>query len=119
MRRTFQSLIFILCACYLSYSQKSDIDSLRLLIDRSPGDSSKVKLMIALARTYVNTLSDSCIYIATQAKIFSEKINYPSGKALALKYIGMGYYIQAKYVLALDYWRQSLSEFEAVGDNEG
>ncbi|HET9744319.1 MAG TPA: adenylate/guanylate cyclase domain-containing protein [Chitinophagaceae bacterium] len=82
-------------------------------------DTTAVNALIQLSKEKLGTAPDSTISIALQAVELADKIDFPKGKALALKNVGLGYYYQGKYVETLDYWTRSLSIFETLNDEAG
>jgi class 3 adenylate cyclase/tetratricopeptide (TPR) repeat protein len=82
-------------------------------------DTASVNAILQKSKNLLNVSQDSAIIVATQAKNISEKINYPLGKAKALKNIGIGYYRQSKYLEAINYWTESLKVYESLDDQNG
>ena len=122
MNRIKPFILLLFATIYLSInsiSQNHTNDSLRALLINTNSDTSKVSALLSLSRNYLNLSTDTALNFAIEARNLSEKINDTSGKAQALKSIGMGYYLQGKYILAMDYWRQSLSTFQSIGDTTG
>jgi adenylate cyclase len=82
-------------------------------------DTSLVNELLQKSKEILNESPDKAIALATQAKDLAEKADFLKGKASALKYIGLGYYYQGKYIETLDYWNQSLKIFERLNDQIG
>jgi len=82
-------------------------------------DTTLVNTLIQQSKEQAAADPAKAILLATQAKEFSEKINYIKGQAYSLKHIGLGYYNLGKYVEALNYWDQSLKVFEQLKDDIG
>jgi tetratricopeptide (TPR) repeat protein len=49
----------------------------------------------------------------------SNRLFYRKGLALALKNIGLAYYVKSDYSSVLSYWQKSLEEYQNIGDNYG
>ncbi|RYE28453.1 MAG: tetratricopeptide repeat protein [Sphingobacteriales bacterium] len=54
-----------------------------------------------------------------QAKEMAGELKYPKGEAMALKYMGMVYYMKGMYAETLGFWIESLEVFEKIGDDVG
>ncbi len=94
-------------------AQDNKVDSLKKVLQTSQQDTTKVNTLILLSRAYLGSSPDEAIRYSNEAKVLAEKIGFQKGLGFALKYIGLVYYRQGKYLEALDYWNQSLRVFEA------
>lgn len=103
-----------------TYGQQSQIDSLELVISKNGRDTTTVSALNALS---IAVLQEEDISLsreyATRAYELADEINFQIGEALALKYLGMGYYYEGNYLQVLEYWTQSLETFEKAGDTLG
>jgi adenylate cyclase len=113
----YSCLLFFLAL--LSSAQHHQVDSLKALLSSTPDDSLKVNNLITIANRSVSFDPAATIRFGTQAKELAEKLNYQKGLGYALKSIGMGYYVQAKWVDVLIYWQQSLQTFEQNNEKAG
>ncbi len=79
---------------------------------------------------HVNLLNNICdslyrkkpaetIIYGDKALKLSIELDYRKGEAYALKFIGMGYYIQGDYVKAIDYFGRAKDVFEAINYRKG
>ena len=109
--RLFLFLIFFPAFCQAQ--QNPEADSLKTLIAVSPDDTNKVNALIKLSGYYLDVNAEEALKHANEAKSLAEKINFPSGKAWALKKVGQVYNIQGNYVNALQVWKEALAIFEA------
>jgi adenylate cyclase len=82
-------------------------------------DTTRINTLIQKSKELFNTDPPGAINLATEAKELSAKVDYPKGEALALKNVGLAYYFQGKYVETLNYWKQSLSIYEVIKDDDG
>jgi class 3 adenylate cyclase/lipopolysaccharide biosynthesis regulator YciM len=118
-------MLKVLTTCFfffmalLSSAQNHQIDSLKALLSSTPDDSVKVNNLITIANRSVSSDPVATIEYGAQAKELAEKLNYQKGLGYALKSIGMGYYVQAKWVDVLVYWQQSLQTFELNNEKAG
>jgi len=112
----FSYTIFLSLYCF---AQDQEVDSLKAVIENLHDDSIKVIALNDLSLTLWDTQPDLAIQYGFEARDLGDKINYKRGVAYALKYIGMGYYTQGDYIGVLEYFRQSLSTFESLGDQVG
>src|ERR1700712_100545 len=102
----------ILYIYFISFStvclaQTTRLDSLKLIISKSNGDTSKVNNLLELSKAYLSSSPADAIRYSNEAKELSVKIKYRPGVAYALKNIGMVYYNQTKYVETIEHWTQS------------
>lgn len=111
------SIYFLLSGYGLA--QTSLTDSLKVVIINSVDDTIKVQNMILLSQNLAGTDNPNAIYYASRARDLAITLDYQSGRANALKYIGMGYYRQSEYVQAINYWEESLAVFREIGDKVG
>ena len=82
-------------------------------------DTASVNALVQQSKDLTKTDPDKAMSVAIQAKELAEKIEFRQGQAYALKSIGQIYKKQAKYLEALDYYRQSIKIFEEIKDNVG
>jgi adenylate cyclase len=94
-------------------------DSLTKLVNESKADTSKVNALLALGKSKFNTAPEEAILISAEADSLSRKLGFAKGSAMALKNVGISYYMQGKYVDAINTWQQSLTMFEKIGDKKG
>jgi adenylate cyclase len=87
--------------------------------NRSQEDTALVNKLLQESKTLFKNDPKKATQLAEQALGISRRINFPKGEALALKNIGIVYYMQAKYIETLDYWNQSLKIFETIKDDVG
>ncbi len=114
------SIILLTSAIIPAWAQTTEIDSLKKVVERAPGDSTLVNNLNALSVAILQNedISES-IRIAGQAIELSEQLGYLKGQAYAEKNMGMAYYYQGDYMQVLDYWTKSLETFEAIEDAQG
>ncbi|MEO6166900.1 MAG: adenylate/guanylate cyclase domain-containing protein [Chitinophagales bacterium] len=114
---------FLLCvllfASIYSTAQSADVDSLINLINTTTDDSIKVNLLNSLSKSFFADNPDSAVTIAATSKNLAEKIDYKPGLALALKNMGIGYYLNGKYVEAINTWQEALEVYDSIGDKTG
>lgn len=91
----------------------------QIVNDETKADTATVNALLQQSKDLTKTDPDKAISIAVQAKELAEKIEFRQGQAYALKSIGQIYKKQAKYLEALDYYRQSIKMFEEIKDNVG
>jgi adenylate cyclase len=96
------------------YSQPQEIQD-----DNTKADTASVNALLQQSKDLTKTDPEKAISVAIEAKVLAEKIAFRQGQAYALKSIGQIYKKQAKYLEALDYYRQSIKIFEEIKDNIG
>ena len=111
------NLAFLFCFYEQAYS--NNIDSLKTLISRETHDTARVDLLNALSKAYFNDNPDTSVIIAASAKKLAEQINYQKGLALALKDMGIAYYLQGKYKEAVLTYQQAIEVYKQIGDKKG
>ncbi len=102
------SLILVLALNLTAYGQ-----------DMPDKDTAAVNKLLNDSKSLIGTDSAKAISLAMQAKDIAGEIEYPKGEALALKNIGMVYYMKGMYGETLEYWNQSLQIFETIKDDVG
>lgn len=112
-------LALLLIIAKPDFAQDEILDSLKSILRTAPNDTNKVLLLIDLSKYTARVAPEDAIQFGHKADSLSDKLNFSNGKALALKYIGMAYYFQAKYLETIQYWQQSLEVFEAMGNIKG
>src|SRR5688572_9684044 len=73
--------------CFITVAQMAvnlNKDSIRSLLKKIPADTNKVLTYITLGQQYEENQPDSSLYFYQQARLLSEKLNYPMG---IIKYI--------------------------------
>ena len=103
----------------IGLGQDRQIDSIKSVISKANEDSNKVNSLLLLSKKYFNEEPNEAINVASRARDLAEKIGFKRGEAYALKNIGIGYYMQGKYLETFDYWNQSMVYFDSVGDRQG
>jgi adenylate cyclase len=113
-------LTFIISTLFaISFSQNNPADSLKTLLQSAGEDTTRVNILIALSKFYSRTYSKEAILYAEEARSVALKLHSKKDVALALKYIGMGYYFQGEYLETINYWQQSKAAFDSIGDKQG
>lgn len=112
-------LLLLMFVISPAHSQDEEMDSLQIQNVISARDTNSVNLLISLSKSKLGVSFDDALSYAMEAKDIAVSINFRKGEALALKYIGMPYYFQSKFIKTLDYWQQSLEVFEELGDIKG
>ncbi|HTE27492.1 adenylate/guanylate cyclase domain-containing protein [Flavitalea sp.] len=82
-------------------------------------DTTTVNALNAESKTLVGSDSAKAIGLALQAKEIAHELQYPKGEAMALKNIGMVYYMKGMYAETLPFWSESLEIFEKIGEDIG
>ena len=108
--------IFITMHCV---AQAGITDSLRKVLALSKNDTNKVNILLSLSKNSLSMVPETSLMYANDAHKLAAELKFTRGRALALKSIGMVYYIQSKYPETLDYWTQSLNAFDSSGDKAG
>ncbi|HNR17986.1 MAG TPA: adenylate/guanylate cyclase domain-containing protein [Chitinophagaceae bacterium] len=115
----FTIFILFFFFCFKTNAQSNESDSLTKLLSTNLPDTARVDVLNALSKSYFNTSPDTSVIIAMSSKQLAEKINYKAGLALALKNMGIGYYLPGKYIDAIKTWQQALDVYNLIGDKTG
>jgi class 3 adenylate cyclase/tetratricopeptide (TPR) repeat protein len=113
------SFLLLAIIAHNSFGQLKEIDSIKLAIKSAKEDTNKVNSLLLLSKKYFNEEPEEAIKIANQARNLAEKIKFKKGEAYALKNIGIGYYMQGKYLETFEHWNKSMKCFDALGDQQG
>ena len=97
----------------------NDTDSLLQLLASKIPDTSRVNTLNAYSKTFNSTNPDSTVKVAMAARELAQKIHFNDGLALAYKNMGIGYYLQGKYVDAIKNWQLALDVYQASGNKAG
>jgi len=82
-------------------------------------DTATVNKLLDQSKSLVKTDSAKAVDLALQAKDIADELNYSKGEAIALKTLGMVYYVRGLYKQSVDYWSQSLEVFKNMKDDVG
>ena len=122
MNSKLKSLFYVVLFAVLAHNgfgQVKEIDSIKSVIRKSNEDTNKVNSLLLLSKKYFSEEPGEAIRIATQARNLAEKIKSKRGEAYALKNIGIGYYMQGKYLETFEHWNKSMKCFDELGDRQG
>ena len=97
----------------------NEVDSLKKILTTNIPDTTKVNVLNALSKAYFNDNPDSSISIAISSKKIAEEIHFNAGLALALKNMGIGYYLKGKYVDAIKIWDKAIEQYTTNSDKKG
>ncbi len=113
--------LFLICSFFatVTVAQTRIEDSLNSILLKQQNDSNKVNTLLELFKNYSGEDTAKRVSFARQAFSLSDKIGYGKGKAFALKSIGLTYYAKSQFLEALNFWVQSLKQFELNGDVNG
>ena len=117
--RVLSGLLLVIVFTSKLYAEQDVSDSLQKLISTTKSDTTTVNLLIALSKSYFNSDPTAAIRDAEMAKKMARQLNFKKGVALAGKNIGLAYYMQGKYVEAINNWQYALSVFDTIGDKVG
>lgn len=111
--------IFLFFLCIKHKAHCNEVDSLKKLLATTVQDTTRVNLLNELSKQYFNDKPDTSIIIAATSRKLAEQINFKTGLALAIKNMGIGYYLQGKYKDAVINWQQALEVYKQNGDEKG
>lgn len=104
---------------FLGNTQNSSIDSLKRIVNSGVKDTSMVITLNALSKAVLKEdISEAKLY-AERANKLAVELDFKKGRAYALNNIGLVAYYQGRYMDVLNFWTQSLKEFESIQDTIG
>ena len=115
----FFIIAFLFFVCFTANAQSYETDSLTKLLSGNIPDTVRVDLLNALSKSYFSTSPDTSVTIARSSQELAEKINYQPGLALALKDMGIAYYLQGIFIDAIKTWQQAIEVYKLIGDKVG
>jgi class 3 adenylate cyclase/tetratricopeptide (TPR) repeat protein len=121
IKKLIQNILIhiVFLSCIHTNAFANEIDSLKKTLSTTIADSARVDVLNALCKSLFNTNPDTCIIIASSAKLLAEQNNYKPGLALAFKNIGKGYYLGGKYKEAVINWQQAIEVYTLLNDKKG
>lgn len=98
-------------------SAQQQVDSLKVLVNTSKEDSSKVKYLNKLSSSY-SDMGEMGLALenAKKALLLSQQIKYAPGTEKAYSNMAMVYYLQADYTNAINYYNHSLNIAQRIGN---
>ncbi len=112
-------VILLLFIQFSGWTQNSEIDSLKTLVEKSSKDTNQVNSLLELASIYQRIDLDSALAFSNNALKISNVIKFYKGAANAYRQIGIIYYIKGDYEKAIDHFTLSLKSWEKEGDQKG
>lgn len=103
----------------LCLGQSVFLDSLKSVLETAVEDTNRVNVLLAICQEEYSQSPVDVVLYGHEALDLSEKLDYHKGKALANKFIGLGYYFQGDYWETINHWQQSLISFEEINDKVG
>lgn len=100
-------------------SQQPDLKTMIESVTKGGNDTVKVNLLVDICDSLFRTKPDETINYGVAALELAKKLKFYKGEAYALKYIGMGYFIQGEYINAMNFFQQALEKFELIQDKKG
>jgi tetratricopeptide (TPR) repeat protein len=112
----FILLIFVwLClADFVCFAQKPE--KLEERLNQLPEDTVKIAAYEKLIRLYEKRLPAKARQYAEAERDLSEKLNYPKGRMLALKSLGLTELVQGEFAMALEYEMKALELAQQLPD---
>ncbi|RBL92629.1 sensor histidine kinase [Chitinophaga flava] len=97
--------------------QHKEIDRLKALLPHVKDSVAYVNALNRLAVLYQACQLDSCGHYASRAREVATRINYPSGKARALRNLGNYYAFRPHHYLSYLFYNDALEESRHAGDS--
>lgn len=112
-RTTTYYLLLFAMALFVPFnsSARTNIDSLKLVLESAPQDSNRVNTLLDLGAAYQFTFDESLPYFE-QAQQLSANLGHTELEAYSYKMIGVVHYYVSDYQQCLVYWEKSLALYE-------
>jgi len=110
--------IFLLSFASQSFSQSSQIDSLKAILPAMKEDTSRVKLYIEIEKQYRWLEMDSSYAYLNKAIALAERIDAKGFLADALTDVGINLQIQGKYDSSIHFFQKSFELATEMGDRK-
>jgi len=119
MKSIFSICVLVAFFCIESRCQSKIADSLKnALISHVAADSIRVNLLNELAfELHFNQPTAAANY-AIESGALAEKINYPLGKALSYRFLGLTFWAQSNLSAALNYFVKGLTIADSIGSRQ-
>jgi serine phosphatase RsbU (regulator of sigma subunit)/Tfp pilus assembly protein PilF len=103
------------------FSQNAKLDSLKNVLAKNPGDTTKSNIIIEIARTYLYDYNDGekVKDYAEKGLVFSRKINYKKGIAYSYLFLGICQWKKGEFDRALAYYKASLLIMKEIKEVKG
>ncbi|MGI9543325.1 MAG: tetratricopeptide repeat-containing sensor histidine kinase [Cyclobacteriaceae bacterium] len=101
----------------ISVAQETPLDSLTAELKRyTAQDTVRLQLLIAASDEVIWNNTDSALEYAMEAGQLSKQLDWPKGRALALKQLGVVHNRRSNYLKAMDYLQEALKISESLSD---
>jgi len=117
--KTLHLFLLTWMAIAMAHGQTSPTDSLVERLKSTPEDTTRVNLLNKLSKSLQSNTPEMSLKYAQESNDLADKLDFVPGEALALKYIGMYYFRNSRYLEASDYWQKSYNAFAAIPDEIG
>ena len=103
-------LWFVLCfVCHFSFSQTRKADSLsNTLLAHPEEDTTRVNILNQLAFEFQFHTPGKAVNYGLEAKDLAHRLKYGKGEAMANRFLGLAFWVQSDYAIALDFFLKSL-----------
>ncbi len=112
-------LLLIMLSFIQVGTKANEIDSLKRILSSNINDTTRVNVLNALSKVYMHDYPDSSIIMSTNSKKLAEQIHFNSGLALAIKNIGIVYYMEGKWGEAIINWQEAIEVYKKLSDKKG
>jgi len=120
MRSRYLTILFIAIKIFPGFGQNHSIDTLRNSLKTEKEDTNKVKELNKLSEYFWRlNKNDSAMYLAKNAEVLAEKLNFKRGKADAFSNIGSVYREQGNELISREYLLKSLALDQEIKNKTG
>lgn len=112
--KSFLPITFFIFFSLFSYGYQSEIDSLKTELSRTKIDSVKVELYNQIATKFISINYDSILPYSQKAFNLSSKIQFPKGKATALRNQSIYYFYAGKPIESKTKIEEAISIFKKL-----
>lgn len=104
---------------YPGLSQDRNVKTMLEEEKAGKNDTMHVNLLNSICDSLYRTKPSETIDFGNKALDLAIDLNFGRGEAYALKFIGMGYFVQGDYVKAIEYFGRAKDVFEAINYKKG
>lgn len=116
--RIIYCILFVFI-CFSHYGQTVQTDSLAIRLAEAKEDTSRVKLLIDLAKNWESINADSALHYSNLAIKLSQNIAYTDGEALAMDAKAKAYIEKKEFKTAIETYEKGLYLLHSQGKDTG
>ena len=121
MKKQIVATIVLIIASYISFSQKSKVDSLLIIANSNLHDTIRIQTFLNIGDTYEYSVPDSALHYYQKAKEIAEKNlgkhrTYSKLYSTASRYMGIVFLSRGNFNTAKNYFNKSIEASKTIND---